>query len=97
MFATVRSYRGSTDLADALVENEDEVKRILGEIDGFKDYYLVRSADGTTSISIYENEAGAQKSNEVAAAWVAQNLPDLDIPAPEISAGDVVINASTGG
>ncbi len=52
MFATVRSYRGSTVLADALVENEDEVKRILNEIDGFKAYYLVRTADGTTSISV---------------------------------------------
>lgn len=97
MFATVRTYSGSSDLADALVDNETEVKRILSEIDGFKAYYLLRTAHGTTSISVYENEAGAQESNKVAAAWLAENLPDLNVVAPQVSAGDVVINSSSWG
>ncbi len=32
----IRIYTGSSDVADALVENESEVKRIVSEIDGFK-------------------------------------------------------------
>ena len=92
MHATVRIYSGANELADALVERRDEVKQLIGEIDGFKAYYLVRASDGATSISVYDTEAGAQESNRVAAAWVAENLPDLKIAAPQISAGEVAIN-----
>jgi hypothetical protein len=46
MYASVRVYTGSHDLADALVANESEVRRIVGDIDGFKAYYLIRTADG---------------------------------------------------
>jgi 4-diphosphocytidyl-2C-methyl-D-erythritol kinase len=92
MHATVRIYSGANDLADALVERKDEVKQIISEIDGFKAYYLVRTSDGATSISVYDNEAGAEQSNRVAAAWVAENLPDLRITAPQISAGEVAIS-----
>ena len=97
MFATVRNYAGNSDLADALVENESEVKRILSEIDGFKAYYLLRTAEGTTSISVFEDETGAAESNNVAAAWLAENLPDLAVAAPQVSAGEVIIDASTWG
>ena len=92
MHATVRIYAGANELADALVEREDEVKQIISEIDGFKAYYLVRTSDGATSISVYDDEAGAEQSNRVAAAWVAENLPDLNIAAPQISAGEVAIS-----
>ncbi len=92
MYATVRTYSGN-DLADAIVGNESEVKRIISEIDGFKAYYLVRTADGTATISVYEDEAGAEESNRVAAAWIAENLPDLKIASPQISAGEVVLSA----
>jgi heme-degrading monooxygenase HmoA len=93
MFATVRNYAGSSDLADALLDNEAEVKRIISEIDGFKAYYLVRTADGATSISVYDSEAGAEQSNRTAAAWIAENLPDLTVATPQVSAGEVVITA----
>ncbi len=92
MFATVRTYSGN-DLADAIPGNESEVKRIISEIDGFKAYYLVRTADGTASISVYEDEAGTEESNRVAAAWIAENLPDLTVANPQISAGEVVLSA----
>jgi hypothetical protein len=92
MYATVRVYSGSRELADALVENESEVKRIIRGIDGFKAYYLVRTSDGAASVSVYENEAGADESNRVASDWIRENLPDLSVSAPQVSAGDVVIS-----
>ena len=92
MYATVRTYAGNRDLADALVENESEVKRIIAGIDGFKAYYLIRTADGAASVSVYENEAGAEASNKAAAAWLGENLPNLAVPAPQVSAGEVVID-----
>ena len=91
MFATIRVYSGSSDLADALVENESEVKRLIGDIDGFQAYYLVRTADGAASVSVYDDQAGATASDEAARSWVSENLPELNVAPPQVSAGDVVI------
>jgi hypothetical protein len=92
MYATVRTYTGNHDLADALVNNESDVKRLISEIDGFKAYYLIRTADGTTSVSVYENQAGADASTRAAAAWIGENLPEMTGASPQVSAGEVVIS-----
>jgi hypothetical protein len=93
MYATVRSYSVGGEFADALVSNASDVKRIITEIDGFKAYYLVRTAEGAVSISIYENQAGAEESTRVAAAWISENLPDFTSAAPQVSVGEVVLDA----
>jgi heme-degrading monooxygenase HmoA len=92
MYAVVRNYAGSAGLADALAENESEVRRIISEIDGFHAYYLLRTADGAASISVFRDQAGAEASNQRAAEWLRDNLPDLSIGAPQISAGEVAIS-----
>jgi heme-degrading monooxygenase HmoA len=92
MFATVRSYTTGSEFADALVENAGELEQTLVEIDGFHAYYLVRTDDGVTSVSIYEDEAGAEESTRVAAAWVAENLPDLEVSPPQVRTGEVVLD-----
>lgn len=91
MYGTVRVY-SNHDLADRLVEHESEVRRLLSAIDGFNAYYLVKTATGTASVSVYENEAGASESNAAAADWIAENLPDYSGAAPQVSVGEVVIN-----
>jgi heme-degrading monooxygenase HmoA len=93
MYATVRTYSGGSELADALVRHEADVKSLISGIDGFKAYYLVRTADATVSISVYDSEAGADESNSAAANWIRENLPDLGGSAPQVSAGEVVISA----
>ncbi|HEY8645091.1 MAG TPA: hypothetical protein VIL77_04350 [Gaiellaceae bacterium] len=92
MFATIRVYSGSTELADALVENEGAVKGLISEIDGFKAYYLVRTADGAASVSVYDSQEGAAASDQAARSWIGENLPDLNVSPPQVSAGDVVID-----
>jgi hypothetical protein len=93
MYATGRTYSGGTELADALVSHETDVKSLISGIDGFKAYYLVRTADGTVSISVYDNEDGANESNSAAANWIRENLPDLGGSTPQVSSGEVVISA----
>ena len=92
MFATIRVYSGAGELADALVENESAVRQLISEIDGFQAYYLVRTADGAASVSVFDNQAGATASDEAARSWVGENLPELNVAPPEVSAGEVVIN-----
>jgi heme-degrading monooxygenase HmoA len=92
MFATIRVYAGNTNLVDALLEHESDVKSLITEIDGFRSYYLLRTADGgAASVSVYETQAGASASDGAARGWIAENLPDLNVAPPQVSAGDVVI------
>ncbi len=94
MYATFRYYHGNSELADTLVENEDAVKSLIGGIDGFEAYYLIRTADGSTlSFSVFENQGGAEESNRVAAEWLRENAPEVSVNPPNVSAGEVLISA----
>jgi len=92
MYATIRVYSGDPGFADALVENQDAVRSLISQIDGFKAYYLLKTADGTASISVYEDEAGATESTRAAAAWIAENLPGTTVSAPQVTSGEAVIS-----
>lgn len=93
MFVTVRSYTGSKDLVDALVEHESDVKELITGIGGFKAYYLIRTADGeATSISVYDDQGGTEQSSSAAADWIHENLPDMPVSPPQITAGEAVLS-----
>jgi hypothetical protein len=93
MYATIRTYSASPELADALVSREDDVKSLLSEIGGFTAYYLVRTADGAVSVSVYDDETGASESTSAAASWIREQLPNIGGSTPQVSAGEVVISA----
>jgi hypothetical protein len=92
MYAVIRAYAGNSELADTLAEHEDEIRQLIGAINGFKAYYLLKLAEGTSTISVFEDREGAEESSRAAAAWLAENLPDLNVAAPYITAGDVLVN-----
>lgn len=93
MYVTIRRYEGSGELGEALVARQDEVRGVLVGIDGFRAYYIVGGdGDTTVTISIYETRDGAEESNRAAAAWVRENLPDLNVPAPTITAGEALLS-----
>jgi hypothetical protein len=91
MYAVIRAYTGDSELADRLAEHEDEIRQVIGGIDGFKAYYLLKLAEGTSTVSVFEDREGAEESSRAAAAWLAENLPDLNVAAPYVTAGDVVL------
>ncbi len=93
MYASVRSYAGSGDLADALVENESAVRDLISGVSGFRAYYLVRADGGeTVSVSVFDDHAGLEESTRVAADWIRGNLPHLAASPPHVAAGEVVIS-----
>ena len=92
MYATVRNYAGNRELADALLENESEVKRLITGIDGFRAYYLIRTDDGAVSVSVYDDKSGADESTRVAGEWLRENVPDVAGSPPEVSSGEVIID-----
>jgi heme-degrading monooxygenase HmoA len=92
MYATIRTYAGSQGMADALVENESEVRQIITGIDGFRAYYLIKTADGAASISVFDDESGASESTRAAGEWVRENLPEYAGTPPQVTSGEVVID-----
>jgi hypothetical protein len=92
MYASIRRYTTGSVFADALVENESEVRRLITGIGGFRAYYLIRTDDGAASVSVYDDQSGAEESNRQAADWVRENLPELSVSPPQISAGEVAIS-----
>lgn len=91
MYAVIRAYSGNSELADRLAEREEDVRQLISGINGFKAYYLLRLSEGTSTVSVFEDQAGAEESSRVAAAWLAENLPDLNVAPPYVTAGEVLI------
>ncbi len=91
MHATIRAYQGNSELADALLEHEDNLRDVIGGLDGFRAYYLVKLDEGTATVSVFDSKEGADASTAAAAAWLAENMPDM-AASPYVTAGDVVLN-----
>jgi hypothetical protein len=91
MYVTIRSYSGS-ELADVLATRESDVREVVGSIDGFRAYYLVRTTDGAVTISVFDDQAGAEESTGAAAAWIKENLADMSVSPPQVTTGEVVFS-----
>ena len=91
MYATVRTYSGASGLADELAARADEVRGVIGDIEGFRGYYLIKTGDGAVTVSVFDDEAGAEASTKAAAAYLRDNLPDAAGTPPQVSSGEVLI------
>jgi hypothetical protein len=89
MYATIRRYAGS-DLATKLGDRGAEVTEVMGNVAGVRAYYLIQAGSDSVSVTISDDAAGGQASSEAAARWISENMSDIGVPAPEVSAGEVV-------
>jgi|SRR5215216_4833444 len=92
MHVAIRRYQledpGSVD--EVLRRVHEGFIPIIMDAPGFLAYYALDSGSGTvTSVSVFEDEAGAEESNRRAADWVGENLASMLPSAPEILAGEV--------
>ena len=92
MHAVVRHYKGSSKLIDDLVGRRKDVEELIKGVDGFVAYYLIKTADGGASISIFENQAGTAESTKRAAAYISENLAGVAAGPPEVIEGQAVID-----
>jgi heme-degrading monooxygenase HmoA len=94
VYATVRIYSDNEGLADALVARENDVRDVISGIAGFNGYYLLKTADGAASISVYDSAESAEESSRAAGAWVKENLPEHVKSPPQVAIGEVVVDSS---
>lgn len=81
-------------LAEAVAEHKADIVALLRGIDGFRSYYIVKTGPASAaSISVYDDQAGAEASTQVARDWIASNLTDLSISTPQVLVGEVAMDA----
>ncbi|MBV7326878.1 hypothetical protein KFU94_01185 [Chloroflexi bacterium TSY] len=94
MYANVRRYESiQQDVVSKVMQHVSEgFVPIISKAPGFLGYYAFDAGDGTVaSITIFESEADAAGSNQIAAGWVKENLADLLSSTPQITAGEVLV------
>jgi hypothetical protein len=93
MYAGVRSYsgQGASELFDQLEQKNDEVKDLIGGVDGFVSYTAFRSGEGGLTVPVCQDKTGADESSRRAAEWVSENIGATTNP-PEITEGSTVVH-----
>jgi len=95
MYAAVRRYEGITDNAEAARLVGETFVPLLQGVPGFLAYYWIDAGDGVmASLSLFENQDGADKSVEIAHAWIVENAPTLFPNPPRVTEGLVVASAT---
>ena len=94
MWASVRRYGSNPELAEALAARSDEIKAVISGVPGFVSYYLIHDGSDTVSITVAQDEAGVEKSNEIAANWLSEHAADVPVSTPYITEGEVLITTS---
>ncbi len=92
MHTVVRHYKGAAELMDELGRRSADVETLIRGIPGFVAYYLVKTADGGYSVSVFEDRAGTEESNRRAAEYLRENLSSLATSPPDILDGESIIN-----
>lgn len=94
MYATIRIYADAEGLADAVAEHREEIIGLFMQIEGFRSYHIVKTGPvSATSVTVCDGRAGAEASNQIARDYIAANLADLTIGAPEVHVGEVAMSS----
>jgi heme-degrading monooxygenase HmoA len=93
MHLAVRRYKVKAGSIDEIVRRANEgFVPLISQASGFIAWYAVDAGnDIVFTVSIFQDQAGADESTRLAADWVNQNLASLVQGPPEITAGAVKV------
>ncbi len=94
MYASIRRYEVRHGAEAEVVQRANEgFVPIISEASGFVAYYIVDAGNGVlATVSIFQDQAGLEESNAIAAEWVEEHLAALVPDPPEITAGEVKVH-----
>ena len=94
MYASIRRYGTTPGAAAELARRVNQgFVPIISAARGFVAYYVVDAGnDVVASVSVFQDQAGAEESNRMAADWVKGNLASLVSGPPEVTAGAVTVH-----
>ena len=82
---------GSVD--EVIREINEGFLPIIKDASGFQAYYALDAGGGRlASVSVFDDQAGAEESTRMAADWIRQNMASLLPNPPEVLEGEVFAN-----
>lgn len=95
MYVSIRTYRVGKGSLDELMHRVDrDLADAFVQETGFIAYQVARTGDRTVaSITVFHERDQAERSNELAAEWVAESLADFDVERMGVMAGEVLSRA----
>jgi quinol monooxygenase YgiN len=96
MYTTIRRYNIKPDsMPEVIKRAENGFVPIVTKAPGFLTYDLVNTGHNSlTTISTFEDRAGADQSNKLAEGWVKDNLASFITEPPTIVSGETGIHRS---
>jgi len=88
MYTTLRLYAGAPGVAAQILAKRESVEKAMRAVPGFVGFRLMSTADGFASVTICEAKEGCEQTAQVAAAWLKENLPAVNVNAPTIITGE---------
>ena len=90
-YLAIREYQLAPDrtMEELHAAVESGFMPIVKDVPGFREYFLVETGEGVISISVFEDQAGAEESTARAADWVQENLADFFTGPPTVTTGSV--------
>lgn len=94
MYASVRRYLIGAGSIDALMHRiDEEFAPALSQQPGFVCYFALTADDGTIeTISVFHDQASAERSTKLAAAYVRKNLGEFKLNRVAVAAGEVLVS-----
>jgi hypothetical protein len=95
VYAAVRRYEGVTDSNEAGRLVAESFVPLIEPVPGFVAYYWLDIGNGVmASVSVFEDQTGADESVRMAREWVRENAAALLPNPPEVIEGSVVATAA---
>jgi hypothetical protein len=94
MYASVRQYTGlGPGFFEELDRKHGEMEALVKSFPGLVNWYLIRTADGVATVTICQDQAGADASVRLAVDWVKANMSSMPQP-PQVSNGEVLAHVA---
>lgn len=92
-YVSIRRYEGIINIEEVAQRAKEGFVPIISATPGFIAYHIIDAGDGVAaSISIFENQAGAEESTRRAATWVKENLAQFIPNPPQVTAGEARVS-----
>ena len=96
MFVVIRRYAPGARAEEVARRVGEGLVPILAKLPGFRAYYCFVGEDGRpVSVSIVGSRAAALAANEQVREWVAAKMADLVPDPPEVTMGEMLVDAAT--
>jgi hypothetical protein len=94
MYLVERRYTGASALVDAMVQGEQEVRKLISTVPGFRAYYAARTGGGgaVATVTVCDDKAGTDESTRRAGEWVRANVSGVSVAPPQVTEGETYIN-----